>query len=521
MNGCFSHLHTFITKATIMRIARVVEFLCARRIFFICFLLIVPAVLELLLPASYAAGQIIKKSHFRFQSNSENLPSNFIGDILIVGADVWLGSGGGLSLTTDNGFTFTNFSGKSGMGKGGTSAIAYNNGVIWVATGYDTLISEESLDAGGGLSWSENKGATWRHIPQPVDPNNEDSLGYKPTTTHVQNITYDIAFHNDKIWIASWGGGLRKSGDNGLTWTVVTPDGMPFTSLNNLNHTPFSIVSADNGLWVGTALGVNRSTDGGETWTNYTAQNSGMSGNFVTALGKQEISGQTIIWAATWKTFNEEEYYGISRTTNNGLTWDSMLEGEFAHNFEFDGDQVYVVTDNGLFKSSDRGEHWGSFPWIRGLDGTTIFSSKYYSVAYGNGILWVGTGDGLAKSLDGGVSWAVLRSFPEPGKQGEPNVYAYPNPFSPFRHNRLGDTGHVRIQYSISKQEYISLDIFDFGMNTVKNVIRDRFRSSAGSYAEMWDGTNKWGKIVANGVYFYRLTIKGGSVFWGKIIVLN
>jgi len=505
-NFSLKNLTFFIPKRMPMR---------QSRIFFIAFLLISTAVLP-----SETSCQLLKPNVSRIYNSGGRLPSNYVSDILISGGDIWFGTGGGLSLSEDGGLTFTNFSGRSGMGKGAASSLTYYEGVIWVATGYDTLISGDHLDAGGGLSWSDDKGLTWHHIAQPVDPNNADSLGYNPTTTHVQNITYDMAFHNDVLWIASWGGGLRKSEDYGQTWTVVTPDGLPFDALGNYNHTPFSIVSDADALWVGTAFGINKSTDGGNTWTNYNAQNSGISGNFVNGMGKQVVPGGTIIWASTWMGDGENEFYGVSRTLNGGLTWESMLEGTKPFNFGFNGDEVYVAAENGFYKSSDGGNHWGKFPWITDTKGNRIFTEEFYTAAYGLNMLWVGSADGLAVSADGGMTWDIKRAYAEPGGGGEPDVYAYPNPFSPSRHNRLGDEGHVRFQYSVKSGGDVSLDIYDYGMNLVRNVVSGLPRT-AGSFAETWDGTNNWGRMVANGVYFYRLKVSGEGEYWGKIIILN
>ncbi|MFC1556279.1 hypothetical protein ACFL67_04265 [candidate division KSB1 bacterium] len=425
-----------------------------------------------------------------------------------------------MSATFDDGETFTHFGGLPGMGKGGSAAILYHENVIWTATAYDTTVSGDNLDVGGGLSWSDDLGETWHNIPQPVDPNNEDSLGYKPTTTNIQNVTFDIAIHEDVIWIASFGGGLRKSEDNGITWEVATPDGFAFAPLTHLNHRPFAVVSAGSDLWVGTAQGLNKSTDGGETWTNYHAQNSDISGNFVTAIAKQMTTGGSmVIWAATWKAEGAEEYYAVSRTTNGGLTWNTSLEGERVHNFGFDGYNAYAVSDNGLFKSIDLGENWVNYPWISDNAGNNVYTTEYYSAGSGRGTLWLGTGDGLIRSTDDGYTWSVMRAFRAPGVNGEPEVYAYPNPFSPARHNQLGDEGHVRFQYDLETAAQVTLDIFDFGMNPVYNG-RSVYRTS-GANTEIWNGMNNWGRIVANGVYFYRLMIDGRGELWGKIIVIN
>lgn len=466
--------------------------------------------------------QILKQSRYFAQLKTSGLLSNNISEILFQNTNVWLGTGRGLNMTPDEGMSFVDFFEAPGVGKGGVSALAVGNGIIWVATAFDTTILDESESAGGGLSWSNDNGITWNHFAQPVDPNTPEELGYKPTTTNVQNVTFDIALEGNTIWISSWGGGLRKSDDSGITWTVVTPDEFPFDALGNLNHRPFSVISAANGIWVGTAQGINKSTDGGLTWTNYTAQNgSGISGNFVTALAEQVTVEGSIIWAATWKAEDENEFFGISRTMNNGLTWDTMLEGEFSHNIGFNGDEVFVATDNGLFKSPDRGETWGIFPLIDDGKGLKVLTTVYFDVKIRNDKIWLGTADGLVTSETGGSSWDIFRAFVTPGIDDEPDAYAYPNPFSPLRHNRIGDRGVVRIQYSISQAADVTIDIFDYGMNLVKNVVSNVSRPSAGSYAETWDGTNNWGVTVANGVYFFRLRRKGHETFWGKIIVIN
>ncbi|MCP4727784.1 MAG: hypothetical protein GY863_22290 [bacterium] len=480
----------------------------------------------LFLVSNPAFSQLIKPSHIDLVPTTGRLQSNGISAIVSSGIRIWFGTGRGLSMSPDSGSTFINFNGHPDIGKGGISAITLNNDTIWVATGYDTLVQKggewEHLDAGGGISWTADYGTTWHHIKQPVDPNNADSLEYEPTTTNVQNVTYDLAHHNGTIWIASWGGGLRRSDDMGNKWYVVTPDGLPFDVLPNNKHKAFSVISADNGLWVGTAGGIFKSIDNGETWTNYNAQNgSGISGNFITSLAEQKINGQSIIWASTWSTNDPNEYYAVSRSANNGLTWEVMLEDEKAHNFAFNDYDVFVVTDNGLFKSVDNGNSWGKFPWIYDEDGEQIMTTQYYDVMYQNGLILVGTNDGLASSTNFGNNWNIFRAFQTPGEDGEPEVYAYPNPFSPSRQNTLGSDGHIRFQYRTESNTEITITVYDYAMNLVRNVTRNKPRSANGDYAETWNGKNEWGRIVANGVYFYKFEKKGEGVFWGKIIIIN
>ena len=49
---------------------------------------------------------------------------------------------------------------------------------MWVATGYTTNLNGESVQTGGGLHYSTDRGSTWSFIPQPVDSGTVDTLLY-------------------------------------------------------------------------------------------------------------------------------------------------------------------------------------------------------------------------------------------------------------------------------------------------------------------------------------------------------
>ncbi len=187
---------------------------------------------------SNGMGQMLPKRFHELGNPVRGPLSNSINDIQIIGDEVWVGSFG-VTHTSNNGDSWTGFGRADGLGKGSISAMAERNGIIWVATGYDTLVPNSGeLAAGGGLSYTTDWGETWQWIPQPIDSLDEDT--YAPTTTHIQNLSYDIAITDEAVWIASWGGGLRRSFDTGASWEVVTVDGLPFdVSNNNFIHMAF------------------------------------------------------------------------------------------------------------------------------------------------------------------------------------------------------------------------------------------------------------------------------------------
>jgi flagellar hook assembly protein FlgD len=52
-------------------------------------------------------------------------------------------------------------------------------------------------------------------------------------------------------------------------------------------------------------------------------------------------------------------------------------------------------------------------------------------------------------------------------------------------------------------------------------VVNQKDQPVAGQHSEIWDGRNRRGQVVANGVYFYRLELEGEGTFWGKVMVLD
>ncbi|MFQ6094051.1 MAG: FlgD immunoglobulin-like domain containing protein [bacterium] len=461
----------------------------------------------LLIFVTVASGhsQLLNKHSYRLDGDiSTRLAGNGIIDILAEESTIWVATGNGLNKTTDNGQTWWTYDHRHNLGRGGVSAIAIRSGVIWVTTAYDTTIQDEDLPVGGGLSYSTDGGDSWTYIPQ-------------PGVTPIQGLTYDIALTDSSIWLACFGQSLQFSADNGSTWTTRVPDRYPWDPFTYLNQRVFSVIATDDAIWVGTAGGINRTTDGGQTWINMNHLNSGISGNFVVALAEQKHEGKSIIWAATWKAEGRTEYYGVSRTENGGLTWTVCLEGEFVHNFGIDGPTVYAATDNGLKKSTDGGVTWGTFPqMVDRSTGEKIDWQVFYSVRAQTGVLWAGSGDGLAKTEDNGLTWTVYRAFAPTEKE---ETYAYPNPWSPLRWES-NDLPPLRLQYHTTRSTRVTIKIYDFALDLVRTLVDGKHRGP-GDFSEIWDGRNREGEVVANGVYYYVVEKEGDGAARGKIVILD
>lgn len=475
-------------------------------------------------------------------SSDGRLASNSIIDIRVDPVSIWLGSGRGIVQHYLDGSGWATIRSGDLIGAGGVSALVVTDSIIWAATAKSEKINDQYYPVGGGVGYSRDAGLTWEWMPQPID--SADVVDYSPTTTAVQNVTYDIAMSETAVWITSWGGGLRKFRYGGDRWEIVTPDGQSFDVWNNLRHRAFSAVYAGGSLWIGTAKGVSRTVDEGMHWESFAFKldEPTISGDFVTALGAQELGDRTNIWAATWKAESAYEYYGVSVTEDNGRHWRVALSdstrlpsGEYlvdaygplrAHNFAFRDSTVYVAADDGLWISHDNGRTWGDGPLQVIYDPTIneeLNHVDFYSVLTVGDSLWVGTNAGLAVGwLPEGeemFSWRIHRAHQPAGTAGQPETYAYPNPFSPER-GQL-----TRFQINVTEPMEVTLGIWNFAMEP---VLKPRtFQLSGGGENDMtgygavhWDGRDEDGDIVANGVYFYRIKASGRTL-WGKIMVLD
>ena len=307
----------------------------------------------------------------------------------------------------------------------------------------------------------------------------------------------------------------------GKTWQVVTTDGLFFSSNAHYNHRAFSLLSVEDTLWVGTAEGISKTPDNGQTWERFTfseTDSNTISGDFVVALAYQKETHS--IWAATVNTDKKAaEFRAVSKSSDWGKSWQRLLTEDnlFAHNFAFHGEAVYVASDLGLNYSNDAGENWQD-PLTTLQDhisGHEIFQEEYYSAAVQDmddeTLLWLGSSDGLAYIIATdnlqSADWSIVRSFVSTKVRSTPKVYAYPSPFSPSRHY------YARFQFDEGGVLNGSIKIFDFAMDQVVAIPSDGFQPK-------WDGRNDAGDTVASGVYFFRAKIDG-KVTWGKIVVIN
>lgn len=478
--------------------------------------------------------------------------SNSIANLHADAATVWVGPF--LNYSNDRGATWYVAESDSLFGsENRLFSIDVNDNIVVAGLGRSDNTGGQSVQTAAGFLISEDAGQTFSYRFPQLDSPSDDTQQYGvsvlpalPIIVPQQSPPFDIDYspQSGDIWVAGWASGIRRSADMGRTWSrvVLPPDNLDFITpeieysfavepqrggTGSLNHMGFAVLVDEGGtIWAGTAGGLNRSTDGGHAWQRFKADGSSRSltGNWIISIEEQATANQPIIWMASWNTGDvgggASGKFGVTYTQDGGATFRQALLGERIYDFAFDGSRVYAAGDNGLFISDDGGRVWRSISRFKdsGLPGRSVRpDARVFSVEVDGGVLWVGTTDGLLRSLDDGQSWTIFHVniplHPQKPSASVPDVdaYAYPNPFS------KGDDSFVRIKYELRSAGTVDIRLFDFGMNLVREMT---FSATSGVNESVWDGADDNGVRVANGTYFYEIRT-GNSRFRGKILVIE
>ena len=87
-------------------------------------------------------------------------------------------------------------------------------------------------------------------------------------------------------------------------------------------------------------------------------------------------------------------------------------------------------------------------------------------------------------------------------------------------------TPQATFVYTLSHDANVTIKVYDYSMRLVKVVADNSFRKAAGTSGrstdlryDVWDGHTGAGRLVAPGVYYYKITASTGESSFGKIVV--
>ncbi len=205
-----------------------------------------------------------------------------------------------------------------------------------------------------------------------------------PFTGHITAFAID---QGNRIYAATWGGGIYRSDNDGVTWTPYN------TGLSNLYINCIKITNTGR-IFIGTeGGGVFYSTNAGNSWN---PSNDGLTNLNVRAIN---IKSNGKIFAGTYGN-------GIFISTDGGSTWKASNTGLFyldilSIGFAITVDYVLVGTNGGgIYRSTDDGKTWklSNVGWEVDFIHSFVLNSVNELYAASNG-------GGLLHSVDNGLSW--------------------------------------------------------------------------------------------------------------------
>ncbi len=270
---------------------------------------------------------------------------------------VFVGNSGMFYRSTDDGASWTP------LPVGGGTTIAINNyGHLFVG-----------CSGNGGILRSTDNGDSWTYV-------------YPAYTIQIQEVSTVLIDTNDDIYLPTYGKGVIKSTDNGNTWTEMNTDlGYKYLRVVSKNSSGDFFTAGDYAIY--------KSTDNCESWHSV--------GLNLCSVNKIAINSDGDIFTAEW---------GVNRSTDGGQTWETINSG--LTNLDT---RTFTIKEDGtifcgagfsyydpgvIFRSSDNGNSWvradTGIAWSTHLNAMAVD-------AYGN--IYAGAYDGVYKSINNGSSW--------------------------------------------------------------------------------------------------------------------
>ncbi len=188
------------------------------------------------------------------------ITSNTVIDIKHDSVSVWLGTGSGAAVSTDDGASWITY-GAEILPSAEVSAMAINQKGVWVGNSHSQSSQGSSYPYGDGISFTRNGGTTW----QTFRPEQANYFG---------KIAYDLSAYDSIAYSACFYGGLIRTLDKGATWRNLYPTQLDSINSDSIDYVINNYQSFSNrffsvktdtadfpdtfSVWGGSAAGISR-----------------------------------------------------------------------------------------------------------------------------------------------------------------------------------------------------------------------------------------------------------------------
>ncbi|HEY5491743.1 MAG TPA: glycosyl hydrolase [Gemmatimonadaceae bacterium] len=314
--------------------------------------------------------------------------------------EYWMGTtGGGVFKTTDGGMSWQSATDKFFGGTIGAVAVAESNpDIVWAAGGEGDIRGNTA--PGEGVWFTKDAGKTWTRDAFFDVKNHVRRIRIHPTNPNI--IWIGVLGHafgpNDQRGVfkttdggKSWRRVLFRDSSTGISDFDVDPNdpNVLYAAFWRAYRTPWSLESG------GPGGGIFKSTDGGESWTELTA-NPGLPKGL---LGKIGLTISPTRSSRVWALIEAEEG-GVYRSDDGGATWARINEERKLRQRAWYYSRIVAdPKDTNVVYALN-------VQWFRSRDGGKTFPQNM-SVPHGdNHDLWIASNDPnrMIESNDGGAN---------------------------------------------------------------------------------------------------------------------
>ena len=222
----------------------------------------------------------------------------------------------------------------------------------------------------------------------------------------IWSLAFDAS--NPAVLLAGTSAGVFKTSNGGTSW-VAASTGLPSGAVLVVAIDPTAALVA----YAGTSAGVYKTTDGGSTWQSANNASAGV----ITSLAVDPLAPgtvyasngadifKTVDGGATWETRNSglEVLFGAIET----IAVDPLQPGAVLTAKRYTIDPSRNTLAAAIFRSTDGAASWSRIRLVFG-DLNRVFSFAFDPAVTGR--VFVGTGDGVKASSNGGGIWSAAIS---------------------------------------------------------------------------------------------------------------